>query len=292
MRQSDALKQRSIRNQSNHPVYYIESVTETAQTISDFHDLRSELGLQGNYCILTRTNESVKRLRDIDVTEVWTSLNEIDSERERLLKSIFTAYLLAKDGRIELAVKEIIRSLRTDENSMLKSPFQGEQFIDSLSKRSLAVDLLELLMTEIDESANCTTIEFYQQLHDFLIEKGYNIKKITRGNIKAFSEQTEIQELIKNLFLPEEKNTEIRTIHKAKGAEYESVLLYLDDIKELESIIYPDIDSEDDDTRIYYVALSRARDLLCIAGPPLKDDQKNKLTELNIIKGIKKVHIN
>ncbi|RST72491.1 ATP-dependent helicase [Siminovitchia acidinfaciens] len=283
LRQGDTIAQRSTHNQSNNPIYYFECENEIAQTLSDFHNLRRELGMGHDYCILTRNNDSVKRLQNIEVTDVWTSLNEADSDRERLLKSLITAYKLVEDGRNELAVKEVIRSLKTDKNNILKSPFQGSQFIDSLSKRSLAVDLVEFLMSEIKQSFNFTLLVFYQILYEFLKAKGYNLIKITRGNIKTLSEQISIQELIENLILPEEKSTDIRTIHKAKGAEFESVLLYLDDVEEIENIIHPEINSENDDTRIYYVALSRARDLLCLAGPPLTKVNKEKISEFNII---------
>lgn len=289
IRQGDSLTQRSTHNQSNNPVYYFECEDEITHILSDFHNLRGELGLEDDYCILTRNNESVKKLRNVDVTDVWASLSEVDSDRERLLKSLITSYLLVEDGRNEFAVKEVIRSLRSDKNNILKSPFQGNQFIDPLSKRSLAVDLLEFLMTEINQAVSYTLLVFYQILYEFLKAKGYNLKKITRGNIKTLSEQITIQELMENLILPEEKSTEIRTIHKAKGAEFESILLYLDGVEEIENVIYPEIDSENDDTRIYYVALSRARDLLCFAGPPLTKDHKEKLSEINVIKQPAKV---
>ncbi|MYL57490.1 UvrD-helicase domain-containing protein [Virgibacillus halodenitrificans] len=289
LRQGDSLAQCSTHNQSNNPIYYFECEDEITQTLLDFHNLRQELGLENDYCILTRNNDSVKKLRNIEVTNVWSNLNEADSDRERLLKSLFTAYMLVEDGRNELAVKEVIRSLRTDKNNILKSPFQGSQFIDSLSKRSLAVDLLEFIMDEIKQSVNFTLLVFYQTLYEFLKAKGYNLKKITRGNIKTLAEQITMQELIENLILPEEKSTDIRTIHKAKGAEFKSVLLYLDDVEEIENIIHPEIHSANDDTRIYYVALSRARDLLCIAGPLLTKVNKEKLSEINIIEVSKEV---
>ncbi|WP_047980955.1 UvrD-helicase domain-containing protein [Ornithinibacillus contaminans] len=283
LRQGDSLTQLPTHNNSNNPIYYFECNAEITQTISDFHYLRQELGLENDYCILTRNNESVKKLRNIEVTDVWTSLSETDSDRERLLKSLITAYKVVEDGRNELAIKEIIRSIRTDKDNILRSPFQGNQFIDPLSKRSLAVDLLEFLMSEINESTSYTLLVFYQILYEFLKGKGYNLIKITRGNIKTLSEQITLQELIENLILPEEKHADIRTIHKAKGAEFESVLLYLDDVEEINNIIHPEIDSENDDTRIYYVAMSRAKDLLCLAGPPLTKENREKLSEINII---------
>ncbi|QDP39455.1 UvrD-helicase domain-containing protein [Radiobacillus deserti] len=158
LRQGDSLAQRSTHNQSNNPIYYFECADEITKTLLDFHNLRQELGLENDYCILTRNNGSVKKLRNIEVTNVWTSLNEADSDRERLLKSLFTAYMLVEDGRNELAVKEVIRSLRTDKNNILKSPFRGTQFINPLSKRSLAVDMLEFLMNEIKQSVDFTLL--------------------------------------------------------------------------------------------------------------------------------------
>jgi len=283
LRQGDSITQLPTHNQSSNPIYYFECESEITQTISEFHNLRRELGLKNDYCILTRNNESVRKLRNTEVTDVWTSLSETDSDRERLLKSLITAYLLVADGRNELAIKEIIRCLRTDKDNMLKSPFQVNQFIDPLTQRSIAVDVLEFLIKEINESNSKTLLVFYQILYEFLKEKGYNLKKITRGNIKTLSEQITLEELINNLTLPEEKHSDIRTIHKAKGAEFESVLVYLNGDEEIENIIHPDINSENDDTRIYYVAMSRAKDLLCLAGPPLTKVNKEKCEELKII---------
>lgn len=83
--------------------------------------------------------------------------------------------------------------------------------------------------------------------------------------------------------MPEEKSAEIRTIHKAKGLEFESVLLYLSDIEDIHRLINPNIDSKEDDTRILYVALSRVKDLLCIACPQLDQRTKDRLKTLNLI---------
>jgi DNA helicase II / ATP-dependent DNA helicase PcrA len=284
VRKGDGLVQRTVHNESDNYVYYIECSGDITQTLSNFHKLRNELGLKNDYCILTRNNESVKKLQNTELTNIWANLNEADQNRERFLKGLLTAYKFVIDGRNELAVKEIIRSLRTDKNNLIKPPFQDNQYIDVLSKRSLAVDLLEFLVSEIYQPLNFTLYVFYESLLNFLKSKGYRIKKVANGKFKITSERTTIQELLDNLILPEEKSTEIRTIHKAKGTEFESVLIYLNDVKEIENLLTPDIESEEnDDTRIFYVALSRAEDLLCIACPPLEKSNKDKLTKLNII---------
>lgn len=283
VRRGDELIQETDRKESDYHVHYIECSGDIDQSISNFYGLRNELGLKGNYCVLTRNNESVKKLQNAELTDIWASLNEVDQNRERFLKGLLTAYKLVRDGRNEFAVKEIIRSLRTDKNNLLKPPFQDKQFIDSLQKRSLAVDLLVFLINEIKKSLNFTLSVFYESLLRFLMINGYKMKKLMKGKFKTISEQTIIQELLDNLILPEEKSAEIRTIHKAKGAEFESVLIYLDDINELQNLLTPEIESKDDDTRILYVALSRAEDLLCIACPPLEKQDKDNLAKLNII---------
>lgn len=283
IRKGDQLTQKPTRENSNHDIYFIECTDGPYQAIANFNNLRISLGLEKDYCILTRNNDTVKLLRNTENSEVWTSFSEADSSnRERFIKSILTAYKLTLDTRYEVAIKELERSIKTDRHGELKDPFQENQIISPIMKRSLAVDLLEFLANDLKTSLDQSLFEFYNSLSDFFIEKGIAIKKISRGKIKQFSESITIRNLVDNLILSEEKTTEIRTIHKAKGAEFESVLLYLPEVKDVNLLVSPDINSEQEDTRILYVALSRAKDLLCISCPPLNDAMIKKLEALNV----------
>lgn len=284
LRSGDSLSQKCIRKDSFNEVHFIECTGDIEKTLRHFHDLREEFKLEKDYCVLTRNNNTVKRLNYTEVTEVWTSFNEVDEDRERLLKALFTAYRLVKDGQNDVAIKTLIRELKINRKGILKPPFRENQFISSVSQRGLAVDILEFIVKEIKQSLDLTLYNFYCSLNDFIKEKGYSLKKITRGKIKEFSDETLILELLNNLVLSEERSTSVRTIHKAKGAEFESVLLYLNNQSDLDMIINPQIESEkSDDTRILYVALSRAEDLLCIACPPLENDIKTRVIDLNIV---------
>ncbi|WP_248928929.1 UvrD-helicase domain-containing protein [Paenibacillus hamazuiensis] len=283
IRSGDQLKQSAIRNNSSIDVYFYEYVDTSDKILTCFHELRNKLGLVGDYCVLTRNNDTVKKLRNAEVFDVWLSFNEADPDRERFLKSLITAYKLVKDTRQDAGVKEIIRSLKTNREGMLKEPFQANQYISPIMKRSMAVDLLEFLVVKLQEFIDQSLYNLYNSLLEFLKARGYGIKKITKGKIKDFSESTSIKVLMDNLTLPEERTSEIRTIHKAKGMEFESVLLYLSDTEEVQRLINPDIESNKDDTRIQYVALSRAKDLLCVACPPLEKDTKEKLKAINLI---------
>jgi DNA helicase-2/ATP-dependent DNA helicase PcrA len=283
IRSGDELRQSPIRDNSVLDVYFYECKDIRDGNLTRFHELRSKLGLDGDYCILARNNDTVKQLRNAEAVDIWSSFNEADSNRERFIYDLFKAYKLVKDNRQEAGVKELIKAFKTDKNGVLKNPFQDNQYISPLIKRSLAVDLFEFMASRMERFLDRSLYDLYAALFDFLKGKNYGIKKITRGKIKEFSDLTSVKILLDNLILPEEKTSEIRTIHKAKGMEFESVLLYLSDAEEVERLINPDIESVEDDTRILYVALSRAKDLLCIACPSLPINTKTKLSSLNLL---------
>lgn len=282
IRSGDELRQKPIAGAAETEVHFYE-YNNMDDHIITFHELRSRLGLVNDYCILARNNDTVRQLRNAKSMDIWSAFDEADSDREKFIKKTLSAYKLVRDGRQELAVKEVIKAFKTEEGGLLKSPFQDKQYISLMFKRSLAVDLIELIGSWKEDFFDHSLSDLYGTLYDFLKQKNYLLKKISRGKIKEFADSTSIKLLLDNLILPEEKSSEIRTIHKAKGMEFESVLLYLSDIEEIQRLINPNIDSNEDDTRILYVALSRAKDLLCIACPPLDLETKTKLSSINLI---------
>lgn len=72
----------------------------------------------------------------------------------------------------------------------------------------------------------------------------------------------------------------IRTIHKAKGAEFESVFLCLKEESNLKCILEPDLDKEMH--RIFYVALSRAKDRLYMSVPAISSKNEELLKGMGI----------
>lgn len=284
LRDADNVTQTTLRHNSVHEVYYIEGDGNPTQIVQCFHELRRHFGMDSDYCILTRYNGTVKSLRNFESVDVWKDFEEADSaEREPFFRAILTGYKLAMDNRQELAIKEIIRAFRSNRNGMLRNPFKENQYINSLMKRSLAVDLIEYMVGEMNKTADNVLTNFYESLRQFFELRNYKLMKITNGKIKRFADDTLLTALLDNLTLPEEKITDVRTIHKAKGAEFQSVLLYLTDLEEVKKLVKPDINSKNDDTRLLYVALSRAKDLLCIACPPLEPQLRSKLKSMNLI---------
>ena len=77
-----------------------------------------------------------------------------------------------------------------------------------------------------------------------------------------------------------------RTIHKAKGDEFDNVFVILPNRDDrvtneeelLRFLLTPDLNKEDH--RVYYVALSRARERLFINMPKLSTTNQEKLKEI------------
>jgi DNA helicase-2/ATP-dependent DNA helicase PcrA len=259
-------------------------VSKDKAGIVDFFEERTKNS--ESKCILARKNESVadlKRGKNIPTDNPWYILRNKDSNRERFLYSLLLAGEYAFQKRYEIAVKEILKALRKEENGELKKPFTGNSILSKLKKRSLAVSLLEYLVNNETTYKGQNLFDFYTDLSSF-ISKIFltRLKKITGGEIKKFADSVLVESLAANLNLLEEKH-KIRTIHKAKGAEFEDVLLYLDEPKDLGYIIHPSINHKEDEHRIIYVALSRARNRLYISAPSLDKNQKKQIESLGII---------
>ncbi|QDI90451.1 ATP-dependent helicase [Salicibibacter halophilus] len=275
---SDEITQNCKRTNIVDHVSFIEcDGSDLKQTINTFNAKRKELNLKDDYCILARNNPTVAKLKNGQQIKPWKELEDKDSaSRYRFLLSLLRAQEYGHKGMIEFAAKECIKTLRTDSNNKLKEPFK-EGHLTSLQKRSVSVSLLEFLITYRNENFESSVLDFYKELERFYLDLNLKLKGVSNGGFKSFSEGTSVKVLVDDLKLPEEKNSEIRTIHKSKGAEFESVLVYLENI---ERLLEPDINEEGDETRLIYVACSRTEKFLCIATPPLEIEEKEKINSL------------
>ncbi len=237
-------------------------------------------------CILARTNEFVADLKrginNPPDDKSWNDLKDIDSNRERFLYSLLLAGEYASQKRYEIAVKEILKEIRKKENGELKEPFTGNAILSRLRTRSLAVSLLEYLINNGSTYKKQPLFDFYRDLSDFLSTSfQIELMKITKGKIKEFADSVIVENLVAHLNFLEDKN-EIRTIHKAKGAEFEDVLLYLNEPKDLEFVLNPSINHDKDEHRVIYVALSRAINRLYISVPSIEENRKKQIESRGI----------
>lgn len=75
-----------------------------------------------------------------------------------------------------------------------------------------------------------------------------------------------------------EDNSSNRTIHKAKGDEFENVLVILRKADHLSFLLSPNLAAEQQ--RVFYVAVSRGKDRLFINVPDLDAAQEAKLASI------------
>lgn len=72
-----------------------------------------------------------------------------------------------------------------------------------------------------------------------------------------------------------------RTIHKAKGDEFDNVMVCLDDEKALDFFLHPDLLNKESH-RVYYVAASRAKERLFFSIPSLSDKNRKELEKIGL----------
>ena len=96
-----------------------------------------------------------------------------------------------------------------------------------------------------------------------------------------FANQYTYRDMLQSLRIQED-DTMIRTIHKAKGCEFNTVLVVIEE-RDLKYLYSPKIDSVSDDTRILYVGFSRAKEKLYINIPYTSDDNQKILSACEIL---------
>lgn len=125
--------------------------------------------------------------------------------------------------------------------------------------------------------------EFYNNyLYGFYGVKG----KLTNGRASNYYKNLTYNKVACVITITDDDG-KFRTIHKAKGDEFKSVLLLLqpkenyNEEAELAFLLNPDMNNESH--RVYYVALSRAMESLYISVPQLSEENRSKLNNFDIM---------
>lgn len=142
-----------------------------------------------------------------------------------------------------------------------------------------AVGKIKKMMSDYDNISKMSLFDFHSYLNDNFELKMSALKK--KSAPRTFYESHKYIELA--LCVKHEDDDGVqRTIHKAKGDEFDIVMVCLGDEKALNFILNPDLEKEEAH-RVYYVAASRARERLFFSVPTLSDVNRKEITN----KGIK-----
>ncbi len=190
--------------------------------------------------------------------ELLSQVVVIDSNRDRkyLIFTCIKAIAYAKEKKFKDAIK------------VLEKHFNYKK--DKIKGKRKALRYLTFLLSKYDK--NITLIDFSEEIR---LNLDSSITKVTKGKVKTFYENNILEDLIVCVNIPEDISLH-KTIHKAKGDEFNNVLLVLKDEKETEFLTQPNLIKEEEH-RINYVAISRAKNKLFISLPSLSNSNKNKL---------------
>lgn len=237
-------------------------------------------GLQTIY-ILTRKNETVEEINthtSSRTDDLLKNLYGIDtnSARVRVLHSILMGFKFYEKGYLKDAVKEVLRPLK----------YKADKSISKLELRKTAIDIIDELKK--DETRQKTLYDYYSKLLDDLKNKydfQIEAKLTNRANAKTFYDNAVISDLLRFIKVDTKSEDTIRTIHSAKGTEFNNTLVHFEDLGDFEKYVFDAtarLDADSDDARIYYVGFSRAKENLFINIPEKNEDTIPRLQRINV----------
>ncbi|WP_201567692.1 UvrD-helicase domain-containing protein [Psychrobacter immobilis] len=243
------------------PVLYI------GDRLDILHKIKSE---QSGEDVITLSRKNVtanalkKDMEGIDLSDnLFKDLKGVDSpNRYRLVIPCITAVELCRENKIKEALNEL-----------------KKYFGRSSQGKKDALGLLFLINSRYDEYCNEPLMVLYNILQ---ADSGIDgLSNFRAGNPKNFYANTSYQNLALCVNIKEDTSNNI-TIHKSKGAEFESVLLVLNDDEELDFITTPNLEGSEEH-RLKYVAVSRAIQNLFITVPDLSTEKAKVIEDLGLM---------
>ncbi|MGH1160295.1 UvrD-helicase domain-containing protein [Bacillus mycoides] len=220
------------------------------------------------FCILSYAN-SVSKSLEFEMKNNESNefdLFYIDSKRGRMIYYIVHAIEYGKQMKLQDAIK------------FIKKAFQS---VDIFSNKDAFITL-QALLNDYNKIHSLNLKEFY---NNYIFNR-YDIKqKITSGKISDLYEKLQYKDLATIVNISDDKSF-YKTIHKAKGDQFENVLVIIPEKSrgnQLDFLLSPDMNKEEH--RVYYVALSRAKQRLYINVPTLSKESLENLSwlEINVI---------
>lgn len=280
----DGLSQQGVRNHDGPLVRVLTGSLEAC--VKSATALGSD-GENRQVVILARDNLTASRIRRLsgtDTDNIWDRLRDIDSDREWFLRHIIAAGELARKDQCPLAVKEAIRGVRMRDGKF-RAPLSYGHSVSDLERRSVAVCAVQYIVSQHDDTSKQTLLQVYQALADMFGRAlpDLKLKRVSGGRFKSFAETTNYSDMVGSVSLTEDIRS-VRTIHKAKGDEFHCLLVALAQEKDLLRMFSPSEEAKGDqeERRITYVAISRARDELMISVPSLSAEAGRQLAGLGV----------
>lgn len=207
---------------------------------------------------------------DKDVVEMIYSIdkpNKSNGYRSLNLMQCIRSVELAKQNKFKDSIKE------------MRKVFQGIECIEE--KNIKAINAIKLLLDQYDSYEKCKLISFVNIVKQNVCS---DISNLRSGKPKTFYEETDYRKVAICVNITEDISLS-KTIHKAKGDEYKNVLIVFKNESDVDFLIKTDLPNKEEH-RIYYVALSRAKDNLVISVPKLSKSRRISLGSNFVIRDV------
>lgn len=201
---------------------------------------------------------SLKKMMNANAQDKHLIDNIIDSNEER--KTVVATY---------------IKALEHAKAKKFKKAFDLLARLDVDIKD--AVVKIHSLLSSYDDISKMSLYEFYDYLN---ITFGLSMATLKKGQAQTFYNSHQYSQLAMCVNHEDDDGIQ-RTIHKAKGDEFDNVMVCLGDEKALDFFLQPDL-LNNESHRVYYVAASRAKERLFFSIPLLSNGIRKKIEKLGI----------
>ncbi|KJS29806.1 MAG: hypothetical protein VR64_19075 [Desulfatitalea sp. BRH_c12] len=276
---SDGLRQHCFRELDGQPVtVYIGDVDRSLAAI------RTDLPPDAVLHVLTRKNRDAHRVRSAiapGTVEPWESFYGADAERARFMEHVIAGTVLAKRGQISLAHREAARII--GRKGRVRKPLKCDTVLSDVHWKGIAVTVLQEFLTNHAAVFAGTLLEAYVRCGTCVTAAypAVTLTAVKAGKFKAFAEATPYSHLAESVRLREEVR-HVRTIHQAKGSEGDNIAVYFEDADRVRHITHSSTAPADEEKRLTYVALSRARNRLFLCIPMDVVINADELNALNL----------
>lgn len=233
-----------------------------------------------SHAVLFRANHAVRMARlgtSMDgAGDLWERLSSEESDlvRQRFIRSFAEAHAYAQFRKIGDAIGTLSKGLR-------RLVQKGSPPLIEPYARHLALTLIEHLLRNYSAASEESLLKVYSGILETLASTvpRVTLSKYGKGKAREFAESVRYADLVATAEVADVCH-EARTIHSAKGAEFDSVVVWLEP-ENLKRLLHKASatkgncsGNEDEERRILYVAMSRARRRLILGaeGPLSKAD--------------------
>lgn len=249
-------QQNKYRNKTGKmPILFVGNPIDALNEIKKVYDEESIYSLSRKNIT---SNAMKKESNDIELNDaLFRELRNSDNnvQRNRLVSSCIKAIELAREKKFAESLKELKFRFGNDDDK----------------KKSLNV--LSLLLEKYDDYKDKSLMDFYIILKEDVDTK---LSGFRAGKAKTFYDKKNYNELALCVTIPEDSSNH-KTIHKSKGDEFDNVLIVLNDERELNFLLNPDLNNSEH--RVWYVGVSRAKENLFLVVPTLSESNKEQLIE-------------